>query len=404
MTAVFMGIIQKFISIVLSVLMLLGFNVSLPQKEHDDWNTNYKYVMVHGLMGWGKYAFYYDLMPYWGMSTGDMLERLSYEGFECYAASVAPTDSAWDRACELYAQLAGTVVDYGAEHSAKHNHERYGTDYTDNKLFEGEWNEIEKINLVGHSFGGATVRIFAHIMENGSEAEREYTTDGTLSPFFEGGKGDWIYSVTTLAAPHNGTTAYESDGETTPDEDAVEESKGVLAGLGEIGEKIIGNVVGMIMPSGGERPEDDRASYDMTIDNALVLNENIDTLENVYYFSYAAQATYEDENGYHVPDMKEMENMFVSSSVEMGKLTGVTEGGYVIDEKWLPNDGLVNTYSALAPFNAPQVEYAEGNVKPGQWNIMPIYYGNHMIFMGGLTVLRDMTDFFVDAFNIVNKL
>lgn len=71
------------------------------------------------------------------------------------------------------------------------------------------------------------------------------------------------------------------------------------------------------MPSGGERPEDDRASYDMTIDNALVLNENIETLENVYYFSYAAQATYEDENGYHVPDMKEMENMFVSSPVTL---------------------------------------------------------------------------------------
>lgn len=404
MTAVFMGIIQKFVSIILSLLMMLGFNINLPQKEHDDWNTDYKYVMVHGLMGWGKYAFYYDLMPYWGMLTGDMLERLECEGFECYAASVAPTDSAWDRACELYAQLAGTVVDYGAAHAKAHNHERYGTDFTNNKLFEGEWNETEKINLVGHSFGGATVRLFAHIMENGDEAEREFTTDGTLSPFFEGGKGDWIYSIITLAAPHNGTTAYESSEEAMPDEDAIEESKGLLESLGSIGEDIINNVVGMIMPSGSERPADDVASYDMTIDNALVLNEKIDTLENVYYFSYAAQASYEDENGYHVPDTKEMESMFVSSSIEMGKLTLTTKGGYVIDEKWLPNDGLVNTYSALAPFNAPQVEYSEGNVQPGVWNIMPIYYGNHMIFMGGITVIRDMTDFFVDAFNMVNKL
>ena len=162
--------------------------------------------------------------------------------------------------------------------------------------------------------------------------------------------------------------------------------------------------LGTVMPSGEERADNDRASYDMTIDNALVLNEEIETLENVYYFSYPAQATYEDENGFHVPDTKEMEGMFVSSSVEIGKTTLVTKGGYVVDERWLPNDGLVNTYSARAPFNAPQREYSENDVQPGVWNIMPVYYGNHMIFMGGLTIIRDMTDFFVDAFNIVNKL
>ncbi len=241
-------------------------------------------------------------------------------------------------------------------------------------------------------------------MENGSKTESDYTTDGSLSPFFEGGKGDWIYSIITLAAPHNGTTAYETGEEASPDEDAVEEGKSLLDDLGSVGEKVINNVVGMVMPTGEERAADDRASYDMTIDNALKLNEETETLENVYYFSYAAQATYEDENGFHVPDTDEMEGMFVSSSIEMGKTTLVTDGGYVIDEKWLANDGLVNTYSALAPFNAPQVEYNENNVKPGVWNIMPIYYGNHMIFMGGLTVIRDMTDFFVEAFNIVNKL
>jgi len=35
-----------------------------------------------------------------------------------YAASVAPNGSAWDRACELYAQLSGTRVDYGKAHTA----------------------------------------------------------------------------------------------------------------------------------------------------------------------------------------------------------------------------------------------------------------------------------------------
>ena len=39
---------------------------------------------------------------------------------------------AWDRACELYAQLNGLVTDYGAGHFARCGHLRYGRDYTKN--------------------------------------------------------------------------------------------------------------------------------------------------------------------------------------------------------------------------------------------------------------------------------
>ncbi|MBO7690723.1 MAG: hypothetical protein J6T14_07845, partial [Clostridia bacterium] len=74
-------------------------------------------VFVHGYMGWGSYDAQYKVMPYWGMFTGDLLKRLNKACFACYAASVAPQGSAWDRACELYAQLAGTRTDYGAAHA-----------------------------------------------------------------------------------------------------------------------------------------------------------------------------------------------------------------------------------------------------------------------------------------------
>ncbi|MDD7534311.1 MAG: hypothetical protein SPK18_10350 [Treponema sp.] len=33
---------------------------------------------------------------------------------------------AWDKACELYAQLTGLVTDYGVEHFARCGHLRYG--------------------------------------------------------------------------------------------------------------------------------------------------------------------------------------------------------------------------------------------------------------------------------------
>ena len=47
--------------------------------------------------------------------------------------------SAWDRTCELYAQLTGTRVDYGKAHAEKYGHARYGRTY-EKPLFPG-WGE-----------------------------------------------------------------------------------------------------------------------------------------------------------------------------------------------------------------------------------------------------------------------
>ena len=80
-------------------------------------------MFVHGLSGWGSYDARYQVMPYWGMFGGDLIKYLNGEGFPSYAASVAPEGSAWDRACELYAQLTGTVTDYGKAHSEQYGHQ-----------------------------------------------------------------------------------------------------------------------------------------------------------------------------------------------------------------------------------------------------------------------------------------
>ena len=73
--------------------------------------SNLRYIFVHGLSGWGSYDEKYKKTPYWGMRSGDLIALLREKGFDCYAASVDPHGSAWDRACELYAQLSGTRVD-----------------------------------------------------------------------------------------------------------------------------------------------------------------------------------------------------------------------------------------------------------------------------------------------------
>ena len=170
--------------------------------------SNIQYVFVHGLSGWGSYDKANRRMPYWGMIGGDLLKYLGRQGFSCYAASVSPEGSAWDRACELYAQLTGTVVDYGKAHSERCSHARFGRDFSGMPLIP-EWNSETKIALLGHSFGGATVRLFSEILANGSLEERQATDDSDLSAFFRGGQADRLHAVVTLAAPTNGTTAYD---------------------------------------------------------------------------------------------------------------------------------------------------------------------------------------------------
>ena len=147
-------------------------------------------------------------MPYWGMRGGDLMVFLREKGFNCYAASVSPTGSAWDRACELYAQLAGKKSDYGEVHSRSYDHARFGRDFTDNPLIPS-FDQDSRLVLLGHSFGGATIRLFAHLMAHGDEAERDSLSSPPPSGLFAGNMGDRIHSIVTLATPTNGTTAYD---------------------------------------------------------------------------------------------------------------------------------------------------------------------------------------------------
>ena len=74
--------------------------------------TPYPTVFVHGLLGWGARDALYRAVPYWGLAAGDVLGYLNACGYDCRAASVGIISSAWDRACELYAELTGGTADY----------------------------------------------------------------------------------------------------------------------------------------------------------------------------------------------------------------------------------------------------------------------------------------------------
>ncbi len=359
---------KKVVSFIMTLLMFLfpTLNLSGIQPEKDGWKTNYAYVYVHGYAGWGSYDARNLVLPYWGLTGGDMIKNLNKRGFTCRSASVDPEGSTWDRACELYAQLAGTRVDYGKAHSEACGHARFGKDYSKKPLVDA-WSETDKLNLLGHSFGGTTIRMLAELMAAGSRAERQATDKADISPLFTGGKGSWIYSITTIATPNNGTTTL---------------------GLGDP-EKL---------------PNHDTAVYDMYIDNAMALNKTLHTRKGTYYFAIPCSTTVPAGDGTYVPDKEITEKREIATATQIGKLTGVTPKGYVIDEKWLDNDGTVNTISAGAPFNARSVALDRGSIRSGVWNVAPVVRGDHMCLIGDITKPRDVRTFYADWMDMINSV
>ena len=132
------------------------------------------YVFCHGLNGCGEYDEQYQKKPYWGGASGDVVAEWRAQGLDAFAASVSPQGSAWDRACELYAQIAGVRTDYGRAHSEAKGHARFGRDFSGQALIPS-WDEGTRLVLIAHSFGGETVRLFSELLAHGSEGERAVT-------------------------------------------------------------------------------------------------------------------------------------------------------------------------------------------------------------------------------------
>lgn len=129
----------------------------------------------------------------------------------------------------------------------------------------------------------------------------------------------------------------------------------------------------------------DNAFYDLTIDGAAEINKTITAQPGVYYYSYAGTKTSKSRwTGNYVPNFG-INTLMLPYAYAIGKYTGVTAGGRVIDEKWLENDGIVNTISARAPFDEPSKVYRSAEkVQPGIWYIMPTQNMDHLEFSGGM--------------------
>ncbi|MBP5153040.1 MAG: hypothetical protein ILP13_09035, partial [Lachnospiraceae bacterium] len=148
----------------------------------------------------------------------------------------------------------------------------------------------------------------------------------------------------------------------------------------------------------------DYASFDMHIDNALALNDKISVFDDVYYLAYPCDSTVSDAEGNVSPDPSITENIFMKGAVYMSRYTGKTKGGFVLDESWQPNDGLVNTVSAGAPIGAPSENYKDGDkLIPGRWYVMPTFRGDHMSLQGGLTKRINVKPFYLELVKLLSE-
>jgi len=142
-------------------------------------------VFVHGMAGWGPK----DLggkFPYWG----EALAQFGPE-FRVFEAKCGPVSSLHDRACEVFAQIFGTRVDYGEAHGAAAGHARFSRDYS-GAGFVPDWSAENPVAIVGHSAGAPTALLLQRLLAD------DFWGLGTSA--------DWIETVVSIAGALNGST------------------------------------------------------------------------------------------------------------------------------------------------------------------------------------------------------
>ncbi len=415
-----MKLLKRITAIFLSVILTFSLSPAVFGEERENKNE-YPFIFIHGMFGWGSAEGIDTLIPYWGATTGNLMDYLRDEGIECYSVSSGPLSSSWDRACEVYAQLTGGTVDYGEAHSKAHGHERYGRTYTEAIVpnwgsYDGE--NIQKVHLIGHSHGGQVARLLAYLLTYGDESEKDIAkSEDDISGLFTGGKENWVESVTTICTPNNGTTLYNAADKLRLLEPLEKfcYSYAAIMGRSFLNGRLVDfhlEQFGISCIPGEHRADsiapailkainsDDKISHDLSLKGAYDFNKKVEISDNITYFCYTFDAT------------DEASERMVNTDFGFLKITGkmmlddnLLDDFYSLhlDESWRANDGLVNTVSAKNPFDEPAKEY-DGSPEKGVWNVMPTQTGDHGTPIGLFADEKKTHDFYDDMLEMLIEL
>ncbi|SJM94288.1 conserved hypothetical protein [Crenothrix polyspora] len=319
-------------------------------------------VFVHGLFGWGPDELLG--LPYWGKAT----QQFNSEKFNVHEASCGPVSSFHDRACEVYAQIKGTRVDYGEKHSQDEKHARFSDDFTQ-KPFVEKWSAENPVILIGHSAGAQTCMQLQQL----------------LADKFWGGdtSADWIEAIVCVAGVINGSTLPYMLG--------CDKKSGFLTGpvgnfigigvqmLGGLNRGLTRNLFDWDLEQwvGSETTDlrafikalensqfakgKDNLAYDLTLQGCQEANKRFKTNKNSYYLSVVTEQTFGIG-----PFKRELPSLFMNPVLAGGAfyqaavvdfdgikpdIEGWETGDLTIDQ-WRENDGAVSSISQRYPFTA----------------------------------------------------
>ena len=145
---------------------------------------------------------------------------------------------------------------------------------------------------------------------------------------------------------------------------------------------------------------------DLYIHKARERMKDWKTFDNIYYFSYSACTTKENEKGNHVPT-KKMFPLLRPTAYIVGRYKGNPEDSKhsQVGPEWKRNDGLVNTITEQAPRNEKwEPWHGDKDLKPGIWYDMPTEYKDHMSYCGLGESRADYAIFFYEILKRVSNL
>jgi len=359
----------------------------------------YPVILVHGFAGFGRS----ELLgyKYWG-GLDDLQEQLKakYSNQLVATAVVGPFSSNWDRAVELFYQIKGGCVDYGALHAAANGHLERPEGYFHNgrTCYPGlypAWDANHPVHMITHSMGDQTSRMLVQMLAaNGAPA------NPSLFPYAV--NANWVKSVTTIATPNDGTTlAYRIVDWVPFVQQLVTGIAGVAGATGGnliydfkldqwgVGPQAAGGSFGAYVDRVTSIPlwnagVKDLSPYDLSPAGAMAENDWVKDQPDVTYFSWVTNSSYPGLlTGWSYPTLDT--NPLIAAFAGPGFMGNYYRDSRpmppVDDSAWFPSDAVVNSIAQKAPtwaMNASGTVYRRpvvvrdisngGTPQAGAWN------------------------------------